>query len=238
VCPEHCHTVDGGVHEIQWKSCTACGACVDACPGSALEIKGKSIGANRLVERIKKDKDFFDASGGGLTLSGGEPLSQFDFSHQVLLLARENGIHTCIETSGFAPLERILRIGDVTDIFLYDFKESDPQRHLQWTGVDNARIIRNLFVLDKAGARTILRCPIVPGVNDRMEHLHAIAELAESLVNVLEIQVMPYHPMGSSKSGRIGREYPLENMGFPGASEIETWLDSIRQRTKVPARKG
>jgi len=237
-CPNHCHTIHEGIHRIDRKSCNACGTCVEACPSSALEIKGREIEPDAIIGRLLGDKPFFDATGGGLTLSGGEPLSQFDFSYRVLSLAKREGIHTCIETSGYTPLQNILKMREVVDVFLYDFKESDPERHRKHTGVGNERIIGNLLALDTAGARTILRCPIVPGINDRVEHLHAIAGLAERLANVMEVHVMPYHPMGSSKSGRIGRDYPLENRDFAGKPEIEGWMEAIREKTGVPVRKG
>jgi glycyl-radical enzyme activating protein len=237
-CPNRCHAIHEGNHRIDWKSCSACGTCVEACPSSALEIKGRDIEPEAIIERLIGEKAFFDATGGGLTLSGGEPFFQFDFSYRVLSLAKKRGIHTCIETCGFAPRENMLKMKDVVDVFLYDFKESDPEMHRRFTGVGNEGIIGNLLALDAAGARTILRCPIVPGLNDRVEHLHAIAGLVERLANVMEVHVMSYHPMGSSKSGRIGRDYPLGESDFPGKPEIEGWMEAIRKETGVPVRKG
>lgn len=133
VCPDSCHAIIESSHEIDRANCTACGACVNACPYSALEIKGCWMDAKEVMETLEKDRDYYEASGGGLTVSGGEPMSQFEFTKELLSRSKEKEIHSCIETSGFAPFEKLMEIRDAVGIFLFDFKESDPERHMRYT---------------------------------------------------------------------------------------------------------
>jgi pyruvate formate lyase activating enzyme len=191
------------------------------------------MSARDVVDIALKDSIFYRQSGGGLTVSGGEPLAQHGFLLEILRLAKENGLHTCVETSGHAPTERLLSIVPYVDLFLYDYKESDDEKHIKSTGVPQKLIIDNLSAIDKAGAKTILRCPIIPNMNDREAHLHAIAETANGLRNIVEVNIMPYHPMGQSKAKRIGREYVLSEQGFPTDGEVVGWIERVKEKTDV-----
>lgn len=233
VCPHGCHTVENGTHTLDRASCVTCGKCADACPAGALEIKGHPMDASEVLAEVLKDRAYYEESGGGMTISGGEPMAQFAFTHELLSMARREGIHTCIETSGMAPLERYLDIAPLVSLFLIDWKETDPQLHVQWTGSDNAHIRTVITTLDTAGARILLRCPLVPSCNDRQDHLDGIAALANSLSHVEGIEVMPYHPMGASKSARLGKAYPLANRGFTDESVAEGWRAAIRRNARV-----
>jgi len=225
-------------HDINRVLCSACGCCVSACPSTALEIKGRMMDAKEVIAEVEKDKDFYVESGGGMTISGGEPMMQYEFTIELLKLSRKKGFSNCIETSGFAPKERYSKIRKYVDIFLYDFKESDPERHRKYTGIDNKEILENLFILDKDGSKTILRCPIIPGLNDRESHLEEIAKLAGKLKNIIEINVMPYHPMGKAKSARIGKKQPHDSDSFTENEKVEKWMKFIVKRTSVPVKKG
>jgi glycyl-radical enzyme activating protein len=238
VCRKNCHTVSSNKHEIKRSNCLRCGECVRACPYFSLEMKGEKMDTEAVMEIVEQDRDFYDASGGGLTISGGEPLAQFEFTHQLLSLSKKSGIHNCLETSGFASTEKLIKVKDCVDIFLYDFKESNLEKHLLYTGVENSLILKNLFELDRLGSKIILRCPVIPGMNDRLAHLKEIAALAEKLKNILEINIMPYHPMGKSKSKRIGKVYPLEEIDFAEKEQTEKWIEFIKKNTSVPVRKG
>lgn len=238
VCSKGCHRIDDNGRHIQRSRCDACGDCARACPQSALEIKGYSAKAEAVMAIVEEDRAFYDASGGGMTVSGGEPMAQFEFTKALLSLAKAAGIHTCIETSGFAPVHRWRRIKENTDLILFDFKESDPGNHLLYTGVRLNIILNSLFELERLGAPVILRCPLIPGMNDRTDHLHAIAALAGKLRNITEINIMPYHPMGKSKSHRIGKSYPLEETGYAEQAQWEEWVRQIQERTDVPVKKG
>jgi pyruvate formate lyase activating enzyme len=235
-CPHH--VISEKTHVIIRENCTVCGKCVSACLYSALEVKGSEMTALDVLAVVLKDKKFYVQSSGGLTLSGGEPLAQFNFTRELLRLAKENGIHTCLETSGYAPADRIQSILPYVDLFLYDFKESDNERHKDFTGASNDSIIDNLFAIDEAGAKIILRCPIIPSCNDRDDHFSSIAKTANALKNIMEINIMPYHPMGASKAQRIGRKKPVADMGFPSDGQIGGWIQSVSKKTDIPVNKG
>jgi len=225
-------------HFIDRDSCNACGNCTVICPHSALEIKGALMSSRDVIDVVMKDVRYYEQSGGGLTLSGGEPLSQFEFSSELLRMAKENNLHTCIETSGFAPVEKILSVLPHLDLVLYDYKESDNVKHKKFTGVSNELILGNLYAIDKAGANIILRCPIIPGYNAGENHFEAIAETASKLKNIIEVNVMPYHPMGASKAKRIGRVSEISDTGFPTDEQVSEWIARIEKKTNVPVKKG
>jgi len=235
ICEHHCVNEE---HLINRKNCNACGKCVAACPQSAFEIKGTIMQVPDVMAEVLKDVRYYKSSGGGMTVSGGEPLAQFNFTLELLRLAKQNGIHTCIETSGHAPTERMLALLPYVDLFLFDFKEIDDNNHKKFTGVSNRLIMDNLRAIDAAGAKTILRCPIIPTCNDRDEHFSAVAELACSLQNITEINIMPYHPMGASKAVRAGLEYPIADVGFPTDEQIASWLQAVSSKTEVTVKKG
>lgn len=230
------HFEENGSHVIDRTRCGACGACVDACVG-ALEMSGNPMTVEEILAEVRKDKAFYDNSGGGMTVSGGEPLFHPAFTLALLKAAKEEGLHTCIETSGFAAWKDVEALIPYVDLFLWDVKETDAALHKQFTGVDNARILENLHRLDAAGAKMVLRCPIIPGYNARPEHLAGIAALANSLTNVQRIDVEPYHPLGSSKSAAIGESYALDGLGFPAEDVVKGWMETIAAATSVPVKK-
>jgi pyruvate formate lyase activating enzyme len=166
-----------------------------------------------------------------MTLSGGEPLAHASFSGELLRLAREAGISTAVETSGFAPRESLDKIIPYTDIFLYDFKESDEQRHIAYTGVSSVPILSNLRYLSSLGKRIVLRCPIIPGYNDRPEHFRAIGTLAQELDSIERVDVEPYHPLGISKCESIGRSPTVTIATLPSAESISEWIAEVKKHT-------
>jgi pyruvate formate lyase activating enzyme len=196
------------------------------------------MSAQDVMDTVVKDIRYYAQSGGGMTLSGGEPLAQFDFMMALLRLAKEKGIHTCVETSGYADTGKLLSSVPYVDLFLYDFKISDEGEHEKFTGVPLKPIMDNLFAIDEAGAKSILRCPIIPAFNERDGHFTAISALANALSNIVEVNIMPYHPMGASKAKRIGREYPIEDTGFQPDEQIDGWIRKIGQNTKVAVKRG
>lgn len=231
----HSFTEDGR-HLIDRKSCALCGKCVEACVG-ALEMCGKEMTPGEIVKEVMKDKPFYENSGGGMTVSGGDPMFAPDFTLALFKEAKAQGLHTCIETSGFARWEKLEALIPYVDLFLWDVKETDSVRHREYTGVSNELILENLHKLDVAGAKTILRCPVIPGYNDRQEHFAAIADLANCLQNVQEINIEPYHPLGQSKSEAIGEEYALTGCNFPKEEIVKEWMAAIQKGTKVAVRK-
>ncbi len=229
ICTMGCHTISGGAHHIGRKNCVVCGKCVNACPKSALEMIGSESPASEILTETLKDRAFYNNSGGGITLSGGEPLYQPEFALELLKLSKENGLHTCLETSGFTGYKNLERMIPYTDLFLYDWKETKENLHKKFTGFSNNLIHENLLKLDKAGAKTILRCPVIPKYNDREQHYIGIAELSKKLANIVEINLLPYHTLGSSKCESIGRAYPLSSL--PSLSDEEK-----KKRTNIIQR--
>ncbi len=236
VCPNHCH-IAGETHRFDRTDCIRCGKCTEKCYAGALELVGREMTSDEVLAEVLKDKLFYENSGGGMTLSGGEPMVHFEFLCELLPKAKRAGLHLCIETCGYAPWEQYERILPWMDLFLYDIKATDPEKHRQFTGVTNEQILENLRKLDAAGGKTILRCPLVPGVNDDEAHLLAIAELANSLKNVQEINLEPYHPLGVGKCARLGVASRLEKNDFADEKSIETWFSLIRSKTRVSVKK-
>ena len=213
--------------------CTGCGRCkcVTAadrdfvCFNGAKEICGKTVSANEVTAEVLKDKPFYENSGGGVTLSGGEPLAQYDFSLELLKKAKENGIHTAIETCGYAEKSKILEIAKYVDLFLFDCKETDQELHKEYTGFDNKIILENLKALSDAGSKIILRCPIIPGFNDRAEHFKGISETAEKFIGIEHIEIEPFHPLGESKYSALGRE--VADIPVPSGKTVDKWIKQI-----------
>jgi glycyl-radical enzyme activating protein len=233
----YCHYRNGGKHVMDFANCSGCGRCAEVCPANALEIIGRLVSASGIVNIALRDKPFFNRTGGGITLSGGEPLAHTDFVIAVLGESKRAGLHTCIETSGFAQTEEISRLVETTDIFLFDIKHTDSQLHKYYTGVDNGLILENLRSIDKAGAHIILRCPIIPEVNDNNEHFKQIGALAESLFNVSEINVIPYHSLGIGKYTNIGREAQIFIAESNGEEQIKAWCSKISEFTGIPVKQ-
>lgn len=228
VCPTEALTSDQGNLVVQHELCNACGACLEVCPTGALKLYGYEISAGDLMDRVKKDRKYFDKSGGGLTLSGGEVMMQLEFALEILKLAKEEKIHTCVETSGFAKQEDFELLLPYVDIFLFDYKISDPENHQKYTGVSNEIILQNLKYLSDSGSQIILRVPVIPGINDREDHFKRISELSHTYSGIRGVELLPYHKWGEHKykeTGRPGPKLDLESVSEERAGE---WLNRLR----------
>ena len=187
--------------------CAACGACADACFAEAREIAGKAMTVDETIAEIARDTAFYEESGGGVTCSGGEPLAQHEFLGALLRACKAKGIHTALDTCGYALWEAIDSIRRDVDLFLYDIKVIDGAKHRALTGVSNELILSNVRALSELGHLIALRTAIVPGVNDDDESIREIGAFASTLPHVNEIDILPYNRMGIDKYARLERAY-------------------------------
>ncbi len=229
LCPNGVQTFAEGRHIFRRPSCSLCGKCLSAGCG-ALKIAGKMRDVEEVLDEVLKDKPFYDRTGGGMTLSGGEPLFQKDFCLALLKAGKEAGLHTAVETAGAVKKEALAEILPYTDLFLYDYKETDPERHRLYTGWDNRTILENLCFLDGEGKPLILRCPIVPGYNDRPDHFAGIARTANRLKSLIRVEIEPYHALGEGKYAALGRE--RDDFRLPtGEYDPARWCREIGSQT-------
>ena len=202
VCPNACHGKADGSHRFDRAGCTACGACADACPSGALTAAGRDMTADEVLKDALRDVAFFKRSGGGITLSGGEPLLQPVFAEELLRGARDAGVTTCVETSGHVQREEFVSLLPLIDTLYFDYKATGDA-HLPLTGVTQERILDNLAAANENGSRIVLRCPLIPGRNMNEEHYRGIAETANRFEAIYEIHLEPYHPLGESKARQL-----------------------------------
>lgn len=198
------------------------------CPYGALELVGKWMSVTEVIDDVMKDLRFFKKSNGGITVSGGEPMLQYEFTLELLKEAKRQGIQTAMETSGFAPLEHYQEVLPYVDEFLWDYKETNDEKHKEFTGVSNKKILENLDALYAQGARIVLRCPIIPGLNDTKEHFQGIAMRSSQMERLKGVELMPYHKFGVAKDIRIGRMKQKE-YEVPSKELKELWERQIQE---------
>ena len=238
VCPNGCHVMENDKHVLLRDRCDECGKCTEECYSQALEMVGKKMDVGEVLAEVLKDKPFYDTSGGGMTISGGEPLAQAQFTRDLLFSAKEEGLHTCIETSGQGKSANLREMIPLVDIFLFDYKATSPEIHREYVGTDNNLILENLKILDDVGAEIFLRCPMVPDINADDEHLHGIADIANRHAGIKQIDILPYHPLGISKSEKIGKEYPLDSeRTFVDDEVADGWVEVISGLTSTPVKR-
>ena len=229
-CPEGAPVQEGGRSSRAGVVCRVCSACVEVCPTGARTLAGASTTVAEVVQQIVADRVFFEQSGGGATFSGGEPLVQFEFLAGLLAACRAQGVHTAVDTCGFAPREHLLAIAPLTDVFLYDLKAIDPGRHRALTGIPNAPILDNLRALGEVHANIWLRVPIIPGVNDDADNLDATARVAQQTRGVRQVNLLPYHRTAQHKFAVLGRPFPLPDTASPSDEELEAHAQRFRAR--------
>lgn len=207
VCPQGAHTCENGVHVFQKTLCVGCGKCEESCLWEALKFYGEEVTVESLLPRLLEDRDFYETSGGGVTLSGGECLCQADFCAALLKELKENGIHTAVDTCGFVPQTALEKVMPYTDLFLYDIKAIDEEVHIRCTGQSNRRILENLQYLDACGKAVEIRIPYVPHYNDTQPK--KIAAFLKPLTHITAVKVLPYHNFAGSKYAALQRENTL-----------------------------
>lgn len=182
----------------------------------------------QVLAEIRKDRIFHEDSGGGVSLSGGEPVIQYEFVRSLLLACRDEGIHTAIDTSGYAPREQLVAVAGLADLVLYDLKLMDDTRHVHFTGVSNAFILDNLLALGHRHRNIWLRVPLIPGVNDDAAELASMARFATRVPGIRRLCLLPYHELGMHKSRGLGRPYRMNGTKAPSPEQLEQAAEVFR----------
>ena len=219
------HEIVDGRHIFKRELCVSCGRCEEICPADALKLYGKSVETDELLPILLEDKAFYEKTGGGITLSGGECLCQAEFCRELLKLLKKEGIHTAVDTSGFVPKDAIDAVMAYTDIFLYDIKAYDENVHRKCTGVPNEIILENLKYIDSCGKKTEVRIPYVPDYNS--DQIEKIAVFLSGLKNLTRVKLLPYHNYAQSKYEAFDMEYSAPEK-VPEKSEIETAVQILK----------
>jgi pyruvate formate lyase activating enzyme len=227
-CPQGAIRSIDGLPETDRTRCTACGACAAACPTGAREIAGKEMTPAEVMAVVERDLPFYEESGGGVTFSGGEALLQVEFLRRLLVECHRMGIHTTLDTSGYAPWSAFESIRHDVDLFLFDLKGIDEPSHRRYTGVSNRRILDNLQALSCLGHSIIVRSPLIPGVNDSPPAVQALGEFLQTLPHLDHLDLIPYHRIGVEKYRRLGVPYPFEEAGPPSQAEVEAAAAHLR----------
>lgn len=224
-CPEKALSADLP-HRIDRNRCKACGKCVDACFYKAMVRYGREMSVEEVFDAVRRDKMFYQSSGGGVTVSGGEPLLYASVVKSIFELCKGEDISTCIETSGFAAADSLLSVLPVTDYILFDLKHMNSAIHLQYTGQSNDLILQNAKLAVSNGADVLFRMPLIPSVNDTEENIRETADFIKSIQTSPKIQLMPYHRMGESKYKALDKPNLLSSLKVMGPDELE----AVKQR--------
>lgn len=233
VCPQSVHRLDGSGHVIDRDRCEGCGHCVIECPSGALAIKGQWIRASEIVARAERLKPFFDHSGGGITLTGGEVTVQVEFAVAVLAGCQSRGIHTAIETCGACSWSRLEQLLEHTDLILYDLKLIDEIQHRRWTGASNRQVLDNARRLARKEVQ--VRVPLIPGVTDTQENLRDIfGFMQEARLN--RVALLPYNPSAGAKYEWLDRPYTIT--GEPQSDQRLAELVNLAQQAGLESTVG
>ncbi len=227
LCPQACHADDGNRHTFRRPSCTSCGACVSGCRSEALAIAGKRVGVGDILPRILADQAYYDMSGGGLTLSGGEPLLQADFCAELARRSAAEGIHTLIDTAACVAYRHFETVLPYVRDFYVDFKCPDESSYRRYTGGSLQTVLDNLRRLSDAGAAITIRIPVIPHINDDPVSCRRIAEHLKGIA-VKEIHLLPFHKLGSSKYKALGLDYPYAEYPAYSPENLVRLLDSFQ----------
>lgn len=227
-CPRGARGTRG---EYDSARCLGCGFCVSVCPAEACRVSGTLMTPREVLARLLPDKPFF-RSRGGVTLTGGEPMYQPDFACALAGTLHREGVGVVLETCGYAPWESYDAISPFISRFLFDWKITDPEAHRYWTGAGNGLIRGNLQRLHDGGAQIVLRCPVIPGVNDTEEHFAGIARLTEECPRILRVDLLPYHALGNGKRAQLA--LPADGFEAPGEDTVRHWREALQAMCRVP----
>lgn len=237
-CPEKAIDVYEGHSKTNRKLCKGCGTCAEVCPDEARILMGRIVSADEVFKEVYKDGIFYQRSGGGVTLSGGEPLAQLDFAISILKLCKDAGFHTAIDTCGHASWETIERVLEYVDLVLYDLKHMDPVEHEKATGVSNNLILDNVLrICHESRVSLMIRIPVIPGFNDNLENIEATATfIVKGLGSSIPVQLLPYHKLGESKYEQLEGTYTSLRIEPPSEKHLQRLkevLESIGLRVSI-----
>ena len=236
VCPQKGITPAADGMQSDTEKCNLCQTCAEHCPSAAVEFAGRKVTVSEVVHQIEKDTVFYDQSGGGVTLSGGEPLLQPEFLLGLLDACGKLDLHRTVDTTGYADAGLLLKVAQNTDLFLYDLKLMDAAKHRDFTGVSNRLILDNLKLLSRKKARIQVRVPIVPGINADADNISRTADFVSTLPGVENIAILPFHNSARGKYGRLGMDCFASDIESPGDELMKTiagWLEHSGLKVKI-----
>jgi len=219
ICPSHVIQIKNGLPVTEKEKCILCGKCIEKCPALAREMIGEKLTTEEVIKEIEKDLIFYEESGGGVTFSGGEPLGQSEFLESLLNGCREKNIHTAVDTSGYISWGILKKIIPQVNLFLYDLKIMDSERHKKYTGISNEVILENLKKLSSVHHNIFVRFPVIPGINDDSQNIKEMGGFLSSL-KIAQVNLLPYHYIGIDKYRRLGRTYHLTAAQPPSKEKL------------------
>ena len=233
VCPANALKHKNNKIEVDREKCTMCGKCFAVCYAQALSQVGEEKTAGEVIDSVLKDQDIYDSSGGGITISGGEPTLQIDFTYALLWLAKFHNLSTAVETCGYSSWECLSRLLPVTDLFLFDLKQLDSSVHQKLTGVDNHIILENLKKLaKKEPQKVVVRIPVIPGLNYQEDDIQSMLRFA-LYHNLSEVNLLPYHELGTKKYYKLDRQYLLEKGQKISEERLSKWIEPYNDKLKI-----
>lgn len=222
-CPTNSISFENNTFHFQYSRCIGTMNCIKQCPVNALEHLGKDMNLEEVMKEILKDKDFYEESGGGVTLSGGEVLSQAAFAADLLRECKKSGIHTALETTGYAPFKTFKRVTDLADMLLFDMKHYNREKHIEYTRVSNELIINNIKAGVHDGKHIIARIPVIPGENNSLQDAKHFCRLLHD-IEIKEVDLLPFHQFGESKYARLGMEYKMKDVKALHPEDLQEYL--------------
>lgn len=237
VCPQNAHEIlSDGKRIYHREKCVLCGKCVEVCYAEALVMEGEEVTVEEVMVELRKDIPFYENSGGGITLSGGEPMFQHKFALAILKQCKIEGLHTAIDSSGQASWQIYEKVLPYVDLVLYDIKHIDSEKHKVYTGVSNRLILENLKRIGEYDVPVEIRMPIIPGINDAKDYITRAAKFLTGMKNITRVELLPYHKLGGSKYTRLEKEYKLQDLEPPEVekmNEIAEWISSFGLKVHV-----
>jgi pyruvate formate lyase activating enzyme len=218
------NAISAAEDKLKWDppSCVYCKTCAQTCPPQAIEFIGKTMSIEDVVAEIAKDTLFYDESSGGVTFSGGEPLMQPSFLTGLLKACGDLDLHRAVDTCGYADTRILLKVASHVDLFLYDLKHMDSEKHFRYTGVSNEMILTNLEYLSRQGAKIIIRLPVIPGINNDSENIERTGTFLSSLAGVNQVNILAYHPAAEAKYKNLGVKYKTGDIERPDRDHLES----------------